>query len=136
MLLRAYIPILTFAALAIFNAKSASAGGFLCDHQTHRYGTFNSTYEDVWKDLSEDVYQKGKLNDLYQDRCHLFDLGQGLWACPGCRYAPLHYETMRQSVLTPQTPYAGASWYQGTPIGQRTQNPLASGPYHESQRVP
>lgn len=105
----------------------ASAGGPLGWHRANHYGTCDSTHEDVWDDLCRDVYGKGMLDDLCADPCGLFDLGCGTWASPGCRYAPLHYESARQEVIAPAVPYAGSSWYRGVPIGMRQQTPLSSG---------
>ena len=138
MIVRSCPSLLTFAIVAALDLSPLAAGDIIGWHQVHRYGTFDPRYEDVWEDLSTDVYGEGKLNDLSTDPCNLFDLGQGYWACPGCRSAPLHYETVRESVLAPPAPYAGASWYRGIPVGYRKENPLASdsGPYDESQRVP
>lgn len=136
--IQACVFIVTLAVVASLDISPILAGDIIGWHQANRYGTFDPRHEDVWKDLHEDVYGERKLNDLYKDPCDLFDLGQGLWACPGCRYAPLHYETVRQNVLTPHVPYAGASWYRGIPVGYRKEIPLAGGegPYDESQRVP
>lgn len=130
------------AAIVIFLTgaiySTASAGDALGWHRTHRYGTHDTTHQDVWNDLCRDVYGKGELDDLYSDPCHLFDLGCGFWACPGCRYAPLHYHAARHDVLSPAAPYAGSSWYRGVPAGSRREMPLrrGEGAHDHSEHVP
>lgn len=127
-------------ALIITSAwcSSTFAGDWFGWHQANHYGTFDDSPEDVWKDLTEDVYHDQTLEDLFRDRCDLFQLGRGFWNCRRCYYAPLHYEKVRTTVLTPNTPYAGASWYRGVPVGHRTRIPLAggSGEYDKSEIVP
>ena len=125
-----------FLVLATFG--SASAGDWVGWHKANYYGTCDSRPKDVWEDMMEDVYGDDTLEKLFHDPCDLFHLGQGFWACRGCSYAPLHYEELLPCVLTPETPYAGASWYRGVPVGRRDKTPLAmgAGPYDKSQTVP
>lgn len=129
-------------ALALTVTSAWCSSGFSDDwlgwHAANYYGTFDNRREDVWKDMTEDVYCDGVLDDLYHDPCDLFHLGQGFWNCQGCYYAPLHYEQVRPTVLTPNAPYAGASWYRGIPVGKRERTPLAegTGEYDKSDVVP
>ena len=131
-------PLVPVVLLSIMVSSSANAGDWFGWHEAHHYGTCDDSPEDVWEDMLEDVYADDTLEDLFHDPCDLFHLGRGFWACPGCRYAPLHYEEVRLSVLTPNTPYAGASWYRGVPAGRRDKTPLAegAGPYDKSQTLP
>ncbi len=124
--------------LALLVSSSASAGDWFNWHEANHYGTFDDSPEDVWEDMMEDVYYDDTLEDLFHDPCDLFHLGRGFWACRSCSYAPLYYEEVRASVLAPGTPYAGASWYRGVPVGRREKTPLAEGAglYDKSQTVP
>lgn len=131
----------TFATVLILTSawcSSGFAGDWFGWHEANHYGTCDDNPEDVWEDMTEDVYGDDTLEDLFHDPCDLFHLGRGFWNCRGCYYAPLHYEQVRPCVLTPNTPYAGASWYCGVPVGHRTQIPLAggSGEYDKSEVVP
>ena len=127
-----------FLVWAAVTTSSASAGDWFGWHAANHYGTFDDSPEDVWEDMTEDVYDDNTLEDLFHDPCDLFHFGCEFWACRGCSYAPLHYEEVRLSVLTPNTPYAGASWYRGVPVGRRDKTPLAegAGEYDKSEVVP
>lgn len=135
MALRSTVLFLSLTSLA---TASASAGDWFGWHRANHYGTCDACPQDVWEDMIEDVYRDGKLKKLYRDPCDLFHLGRGSWACPGCTRSPLHYHEIRPCVLTPETPWAGASWYRGVPVGHRDRTPLAGdiGEYDRSQTVP
>lgn len=124
--------------IVLTGTSSVFGGDWLGWHAKNHYGTCDPCPEDVWADMYEDVYGDDTLEKLYHDPHNLFHLGEGLWNCRGCRYAPLHYSQLRPTVLTPHTPYAGSSWYRGVPVGQRDQTPLAggAGEYDESKIVP
>ena len=124
--------------MVLAGAPSAFGGDWLGWHAKNHYGTCDPCPEDVWEDMTEDVYGDDTMEKLYHDPHNLFHLGQGSWNCRGCRYAPLHYHQLRSSIPTSPASYAGSSWYRGVPVGQRDKTPLAggAGEYDKSEVVP
>lgn len=101
---------LILLAGVLLPAEADAFGGW---HDLFRFGGFQRTRADVWDDLCEEVYDEGRLDDLWDDPHNLFQFGCGRYGCTGCT-APLHYRQFAPATFPQRSGhYPGSSWYRG-----------------------